>query len=352
MASLTVHVGLIRRQIQWIKLDPYGSSFRLQLSQPEAKTVLTEWDIRCGRTIHVSMHDYEVDSLCYFLRISYNYWKEMDQCAIFEDKWLEAAKSIVRTWKVEQNHERDSSYTYPILQGGGRGSRTCYTGMTWSGSRPSDDPCTFHYLVPSNMFAVVTLRHLQEILIECYPQEQEFLQTVKKLESEIEQGIAEHAVVEHEGKKMYAYEVDGCGSKLMMDDANVPSLLSMDYLGFTTKYDPDGTIKKNTYDFILSHGNPHFHSGSVIRGIGSPHTPGNNVWPMAVIMEGLSRKDPKDINRIVDMLEGSDGGTLFMHESVNVDNGHSFTRTWFAWANSLFSELIIKNLDLIQAQKG
>lgn len=192
----------------------------------------------------------------------------MDECRIFEEEWLATAKTIINLWYLEQNHDENSDYVYPILDRDGKGKTSCFTGMTWGAFRPSDDPCTYHYSIPSNMFVVVVLRYLRTIIEECYPLETEFYQSVVNLEIQIEEGIANFGVVTHNGKKMYAYEVDGCGNHILMDDANIPSLLSMDYLGFATRFDPGGSIKANTYSFILSPGNPFFYSGRFLSGIG------------------------------------------------------------------------------------
>jgi len=339
--------GTIRRQIKWIGLDPYGSSFRLFLDfDHKGKRKLTDWDFESGRTIHVAMHNYEIDSLCYFLRLSHRYWTTTGVEEIFEEEWLGAAKLIVQTWQLEQDHSR-SSYTYPELRHG-QGAPVCHTGMTWGGFRPSDDPCTYHYLVPSNMFAVVTLGYLEEILDKFYPAERTFRQEVTTLRLEIDAGIHEYAVVEDEIGPVYAYEVDGCGNANMMDDANVPSLLSIDYLGYTSPHDPDGRIAANTRQFILSKKNPFFFQGSAASGIGSPHTQPNSIWPMSLIMQALSSDDLDEINELINTLEATDAGTNFMHESFNKNNPDRFSRTWFAWANSLFSELIIKHLEDIR----
>ena len=230
--------------------------------------MLTDWDIQSGRTIHVSMHNYEIDSLCYFLRLSYHYWLEMKECALFEDEWLDTAKRIVNLWIVEQHHDKQSSYTYPTLPNEGKGMPICYTGMTWGAYRPSDDVVLHHFSIPSNMFVVVVLRHLEEILESCYPVEEQFKQKVRSLGQQIDDAIAEHGVVTVGGKKVYAYEVNGCGDYVLMDDANVPSLLSMDYLGYHTKHDASGTIKRNTMELILSPANPFFFTSEFISGIG------------------------------------------------------------------------------------
>ena len=42
------------------------------------------------------------------------------------------------------------------------------------------------------------------------------------------------------------------------------------------------------------------------------------------------------------MLENMDADTLLMHEGVHKDDPFTFTRPWFAWANSIFSEFVEK----------
>ena len=343
--------GMIRRSIKWIQIDPYGSSFRLKLDFDDVgKEQLTEWDIQSGRTIHAAMHNYEIDSLCYFIKISYDYWKATGIKEIFDIEWFKSLLFILNVWEIEQNHSEFSSYRYPELSPSS-GSPTCYTGMSWCGFRPSDDRCTFHYHIPSNAFIVASIDKIEEILIQCYKNDikdhsffNSILNRFKKLQYEVDEGIHKFGVIFSSGlnKKVYAYEVDGCGRSNLMDDANVPSLLSLDYLGYKSKFDPNGEIAKNTRDFILSPSNPFYFAGTNFKGIGSPHTPGSNIWHIALTMQALTSNDKTEIRDVVDMIVNSDAGTNFMHESFNVNNPSRYTRTWFAWANSLFSELVIR----------
>merc|ERR1712063_194183 len=112
----------------------------------------------------------------------------------------------------------------------------------------------------SNMFVVVVLQHLQKILNACYPTERDFMAKAQLLEEQINEGIAKYGVVQRNSKSIYAYEVDGCGNYILMDDANVPSLLSMDYLGYSSPYDETGRIKQDTMKFLLSPDNPFYFS--------------------------------------------------------------------------------------------
>ena len=69
------------------------------------------------------------------------------------------------------------------------------------------------------------------------------------------------------------------------------------------------------------------------------------IWPMSLIMRALTSDDDAEIRRCVEMLVNTDGGTGFMHESFHKDDPSKFTRPWFAWANTLFGELILRLAD-------
>jgi meiotically up-regulated gene 157 (Mug157) protein len=210
--------------------------------------------------------------------------------------------------------------------------------MTWSGFRPSDDACSYGYLIPANMFAVVVLGYLAEIARDVWG-DTEMETEARRLAGEIDAGIQAHGIVEHPSYgAIYAYEADGLGHHALMDDANVPSLLSIPYLGYRGADDP---LYQNTRRFILSRGNPYFFEGSAAAGIGSPHTPHRYIWPLALAMQGLTATDPAERERMLDLLERTDAGTQYMHESFFADNPGRFTRSWFAWANALFSELVL-----------
>ena len=214
--------------------------------------------------------------------------------------------------------------------------------MTWSGFRPSDDACVYGYLIPSNMFAVVTLGYTAEIMREIYKDE-EVAARAEKLASEIRAGIEKYGVVEHpKFGKMYAYETDGLGNYVFMDDANVPSLMSIPYLGYCSA---DDEIYKNTRAFVLSKENPYYYEGTAAKGVGSPHTPPEYIWHIALSMQGLTSRDPEECKALLHMLKTTDDGKGFMHEGCHKDDPSKFTRPWFAWSNSLFSEFVLKCID-------
>jgi meiotically up-regulated gene 157 (Mug157) protein len=336
--------GVIQRQAIFIRLDPYATSFRLYLDFDHVgKSELTEWDFKSERTIHVAMHNFELDNLAYFLKLSRTYFDATGGVAspVFDHVWLHAVALALRVMQVEQDHPDTSIYTYPELAQNGRGSRVCRTGMVWCGHRPSDDKTQLGYLVPSNMFAMVELQHLARMLPVVAPDATDLRQQAEQLARDIDDGIHEHAV---DSNGVYAYEVDGCGNQVMMDDANLPSLLSMKYLGFSSpRHDPDGKIAAATRAFVLSSRNPTYVQGKY-PGVGSPHTPKTHVWHLALAAQALTANDDEEFERIVEQIVTTASGGV-VHEGYNVNNPGSFTRQSFAWANSLVSELVLREID-------
>ncbi|WP_373229787.1 glycoside hydrolase family 125 protein [Cohnella sp.] len=331
--------GLIKRQLQYIAVDPYANAFNEEPNNQRYSEDITE------HNPWVWERKYELDSLCYPLQLSYLYWQSTGDASLFDDRFKEIVYLIIRLWTTEQRHLEQSPYRFTRLNGPatetlqnyGMGMPVNYTGMTWSGFRPSDDACTFGYLIPSNMFAVVVLRYIQEIASEVY-QDEALEKRAAVLEAEINYGIQTYGIVQHPVfGKIYAYETDGYGNYNLMDDANVPSLLSIPYLGYASKEDP---IYCNTRRFILSAENPYYYAGEHAQGIGSPHTPKRYIWPISLAMQGLTSNDPEEIQSLVKVLTATDAQTGFMHEGFHADDPKQFTREWFAWANSLFAEFI------------
>lgn len=218
--------------------------------------------------------------------------------------------------------------------------------MTWSAFRPSDDTQVYGYLVPSNMFAVVALSYVAEMAEDVW-RDTELRDTARALAKQIDDGIRRHAIVQHPRfGRVYAYEVDGLGNYLLMDDANIPSLMSIPYLGYN--YDPE--VYQNTRRLLLSTENKNYaesHDGR-IRGIGSEHTDLNiphNIWHMSLLAQGLTTADLGEKQRLLEMLVSTTGGTGLMHESFDPNNPSKFTRSWFSWANSLFAEFVMSMTD-------
>ena len=336
-------VGLINRQVKCILIDSYANAFNEEANGQKWDNDITKdspW---------VWERKYEIDSLCFPVRLIYKYWKESGDENFFSDEIKQALETILNLWKIEQNHFENSDYSFQRLNcsetdtlcNNGLGNPVTYTGMTWSGFRPSDDACKYGYLIPSNMFATVVLSYMSEIFEKIYND----LDLKKKaliLRDEIENGINKFGIVEHEEfGKIYAYETDGFGNYNLMDDANVPSLLSIPYIGYR---EIDDEIYQNTRKFILSKNNPYYYEGSFASGIGSPHTPPEYIWHIALSMQGLTTNNKDEINSLVKTLIQCDGNTGFMHEGFHKDNPKKFTRDWFAWSNSLFADFIYKKL--------
>lgn len=338
--------GLLKRQFDYILLDPYANAFNQTADGSGHKDITKQSD-------WVWERKYEIDSLCYPLWLAYRYLDETHDFSPFDARFVRAAGAVLATFETEQRHSQQSEYSFvregeyahDTLPGGGKGDEVPYTGMTWSAFRPSDDRCVYPYLVPSNMFAVVTLRRTAAILTKIG--QPKLSDRAQKLCGEIEQGISRFGTYDHPRYgKIYVYETDGKGNRLLMDDANVPSLLSLPYLGYCSPSDP---IYQNTRRFILSRDNPYYFSGRAAAGIGSPHTPEGWIWHIGLIMQGLTSDDREEKRRLLAALLSTHADTGFMHESFDKDSPENFTRPWFAWANSLFSYFIIQNRSEIAA---
>ncbi len=340
--------SLIQSQAFYVELDPYANSFNREPNgrgHTSDKPPAGPW---------VWERKYELDSLCYPVRLCYTYWQATGDETVFTAQVHRMFLKIVEVMQIEQRHDACSSYTFERLDPlqpsdtlpfEGRGASTKYTGMVWSGFRPSDDACKFGFLIPANMFAVVILGYLKEMAQKIYADET-LAQKAEKLRTEIESGLQSYGIVEHPRYgRIYAYETDGYGNYNLMDDANVPSLLSIPYLGYRAATDP---LYQSTRRFVLSTDNPYYYQGSTASGVGSPHTPPGYIWPIALSMRGLTSIDRNERLDLLHMLINTTAGTGYMHESFHPDDPQKFTRSWFAWANSLFSEFVYSLLpDLI-----
>ena len=331
--------GLIRKQFRYIAIDPYANAFNKTAcgaGHADDITIMAPW---------IWERKYEIDSLCYPVWLAYHYWEATHDRSPFEESFRDGLAAILDLWTREQRHETESRYSFErpnapdsdTLPNGGKGLAVGYTGMTWSGFRPSDDACTYGYLIPANMFAVVVLDYIAKLAEELYS-DSRLAQRARALRHEIDTGIREYGTVEHpKYGRIWAYEVDGLGHSTLMDDANVPSLLAAPYLGYCAVDDP---IYIATRRFVLSQDNPYFYCGSRASGVGSQHTKAGYVWPIGMMMQALTSSDAAEQVSIVASLLTTDAGTGAMHESFDPDDPSVFTRQWFAWADSLFAELV------------
>lgn len=333
--------GLAKRLCCCIKSDPYANAF----NETENGNCWEKDETDMGEDVWE--RKYEVDSLCFPVQFCYLLWKNTGRTSHMGEEFKEAVRIILDVFKTEQNHEENSPYRFvrrntyftDTLSREGKGSLVKKNiGMTWSGFRPSDDACVYGYLVPSNMFAVVVLEYIGEIA-ETVLKDPELKREALDFAAEIREAVEHYAVLEQEQfGKVYAYEVDGFGQYLLMDDANVPSLLSIPYLGYTSF---DQEIYQNTRRMILSEQNPYFYKGEAAQGIGSPHTPINYIWHISLAVQGLTAEDREEKKRILKLLAATDGDTGRMHEGFHADDPKQFTREWFSWANAVFCELVL-----------
>ena len=335
-------LGLVNRQVKYVLHDPYANAFIEDLNRVD------DWhkDIP-KRKPGVHERKWELDSLCYVVRLSHKYYELTGDKSVFDSNWDKAMRLIVQTLKTEQRKDLTTPYRFvrktnspidiPPFEGTGRPIKP--TGMICSAFRPSDDATLYSFLVPSNVFAVLSLKQLNYIYSNVL-NDQAFAKECSDMAMEVDDAIKKYAVAEHlDFGKVYAYEVDGFGNKVLMDDANVPSLMSLAYLG---AHDPGDEVYMNTRKFLLSGSNPYFLKGKAAEGQGSPHTGKENIWPMGIILRAMTSVDDEEIRFCLGMLKNTHAGTGFMHESFHKDNASNFTRKWFAWANTLFGELIIK----------
>ena len=338
--------GTIIRQFKFICMDPYANAFN------DGPTGEGHTDDKTGERPNKNVFErkWEIDSHCYPIRLAYAYWKTTGDTSVFDEEWLDAIELTLKVFKDQQRkkghgdyfflRETDRQFDTKCCVGKGNPVKPC--GLIASSFRPSDDATTFEFLVPANFFAVKSLRQAAEIL-ETVNHQGRLARECTSLADEVEKALKKHAVVKHpKYGKIYAYEVDGFGNALMMDDANIPSLLSLPYLEAVDIKDP---VYKKTRKFILSEYNPYFHKGKVAEGVGSPHIDHDMIWPMSIMMRAFTAQSDKEIKKCVEMLMNTDANTGFMHESFHKDNADDFTREWFAWQNSLFGELIVHLID-------
>ncbi|MGM0838312.1 MAG: glycoside hydrolase family 125 protein [Bacillota bacterium] len=335
---------VIERQWKYILLDPYANAFNQTANNQghqNDRTEMSPW---------IWERKYEIDSLAFPIQLTYLYWKATGDDSILNDRLKEVIETIYHVWKVEQNHEEQSPYLFErdncrvsdTLLRDGKGGYSVKTGMTWSGFRPSDDACLYGYLIPANMFAVIALQYAEEMLGKM--NEPALAEKVCELAKEIKAGIEKYGKVNHPiFGDMYAYETDGAGNFNLMDDANVPSLLAIPYLGYANPTDP---VYINTRKFILSRHNPYYYEGSAADGIGSPHTPDHYIWHIALAIQGMTATSPEEKKKIVEMFKHTHGSTYYMHEGFDAARPENFTRSWFAWANSMFSEFILSEIGM------
>ncbi|WP_163717849.1 glycoside hydrolase family 125 protein [Mangrovibacterium lignilyticum] len=333
--------GVLSRQAECILIDPYANAFNKGATGSEWETDNTE--------MKPELHErkWEIDSLCYPVRLLYHYWKTSGNTSCFTEDWHKVFRSVLETFKKQQRKADKGDYYFTrntpkptdSLCCGGYGNPVKPVGLIVSSFRPSDDATVLPFLIPSNFFAVTILGHMAEIAREVYNDES-LAKEAETLAAEVNAAIQKYAVAERtDFGKVLAFEVDGFGNQLFMDDANIPSLLALPYLGALSI---DDSLYQNTRKLVLSDANPWYFKGKAGEGIGGPHVGSEMIWPMSIVMRAMTSTDEEEIKQCLKTLVATHAGTGFMHETFHMDDATNFTRSWFAWANTLFGELIVK----------
>jgi len=339
--------GLVRQQFRFINIDPYANAFN---ETPSGAT----WDPNDQTDSFgpwLWERKYEVDSLCYPIQLAWLLYRNTGTTSHFDDAFVSGIRRILDVFETELDHS-NSHYRFfrpnddprDSVPNHGTGGPFAVTGMTWSGFRPSDDACTYHYLVPSNMFAAVVMGYLERIFGGEILNDADIAARAGELRRTITEGIEAHAkTTNRNGETIYAFETDGLGHVNIMDDSNVPSLMAAPYLGYCAPDDPTYLATRRT---LLSDENPYYYEGEYLKGIGSPHTPPRYVWPIALSIEAMT-SDNKDFKaHILDRLVATDAGTHLMHEGIDVNDPTKYTREWFSWSNMMFCELVMDYFDI------
>ena len=334
--------GVINRQTRCILKDPYANAFY------KDETKVSEWksdftEMKPG----VHERKWEIDSLCYPIRLAYHYWKTTRDATPFDGAWRGAIALTLQTFREQQRKTGKGPYHFmrrtewqtDTVPGRGYGNPCRPVGLIYSIFRPSDDATVYPFLVPSNFFAVVSLRQAAEMM-EQLASDHETAFQCRALADEVEHALREYAIVPHpKGGRVYAYEVDAFGNFYCTDDGNIPSLLSLPYLGAVK---PGDALYQRTRKLLLSPLNPYYCVGQAASGLGGPHVGMDMVWPLGVITQALTSQSESEIRQCLVTLQRTHAGTGFMHEAFHKDNPKKFTRSWFAWANTIFGELILK----------
>ncbi|GAB3667565.1 glycoside hydrolase family 125 protein [Hymenobacter agri] len=334
--------GVINRQTRCVLKDPYANAFYGDDSRVgEWKSDLTQ--------MQPGVHErkWEIDSLCYPIRLAYHYWKKTNDAQPFDAQWQQAIRLTLQTFREQQrkagpgpyHFQRETAKATDTQPLNGFGYPVQPVGLIASAFRPSDDATLYSFLIPSNFFAVVSLRQASEMMT-ALAHDAQTARELTALADEVAAALRQHAVVKHpQHGEIYAYEVDGFGSHVLMDDANVPSLVSLPYLGAVPATDP---VYQNTRRFLLSAHNPFFFKGKAAEGIGGPHVGMDMIWPIALVTRGLTSTDDAEIRACIQSLRATHAGTGYMHEAFHKDDARRFTRPWFAWANTIFGEFLWK----------
>jgi hypothetical protein len=313
--------GVMQRDAKNILVDPHAEAF--------------------SADYHVWEDKWEIDSLCWPVILTFVYYANTRDRSIFTPTLHKAMQTIVTTLQCEQRHAACSHYSWPQSVP----THNLYnpdTGMIWSGFRPSDDPVMYRFNIPDEAFAVVAMRLLAHFAKEAFGDSQ-LAQNATTLANQVQLGIEQFGKTwsAQHGGWMYVYETDGYGNNNLMDDANLPNLTGLPYIGWCST---DDATYLNTRKFTLSSDDPYYYTGKYASGLGSPHTPKGWVWPLGMIDVALTTTKRSEITHAIDMLDQSDTINGLMHESVNPNDPTQFTRPDFGWANAFWADLLFRTV--------
>jgi uncharacterized protein len=331
--------------IPYIRFEPYFPVLRERTAgviQRDARNILTDpYANAFQASYHVWERKWEVDSLAWPMLLAWVYWRQTGDRAIFTNDLHRAMQQIVTTYSCEERHARCSHYVYPYAVP----TSDAYnpnTGLIWGAFRPSDDPVDYRFNIPQNAIAVIALRDLAELAVLGYD-DQALATAATALAQRVQTGIALYGRIYNPrfGGWIYVYETDGLGHDAIMDDANIPDLLSLPYLGWCSAFDPTYVDTRN---YVLSSADPYFYSGRYAQGLGSDHTPPDSVWPLGIIARALTSTSSLEVSTAITTLAETDSKDGLIHESFYVNGYWRYTRSDFGWANALYAELLFRTL--------
>jgi len=313
--------GVVERDARNILKDPYANAFM--------------------SNYHVWERKWEIDSLAWPVVLAYIYSKQTGDRTIFSNTLHLALRKVVDTYRCEQLHATCSRYAYPF-DVPTQNAYNADTGMIWGAFRPSDDPVRYRYNIPQNALAAIALRDLADLAVTGY-RDTNLANEANSIAAHVQLGIARYGVAwnaKHTAR-IYAYEVDGNGHANLMDDANIPNLTTLPYIGWCGANDP---LYLATRAFSLSKDDPWYFSGTYATGLGSPHTPDGYVWPLGIIGRALTATGSPEVAASITTLAETDSLDGLIHESFYPGGYWRYTRAEFGWANALYAELIFRSV--------
>ena len=313
--------GVVRRNALNVLRDPYANGF--------------------DEHYHTWERKWEAGSPAWPVFMTWTYWRTTQNRAILTPHLHAALWTIVNTWRCEQIHAQCSRYTGTDR----RYTNDAYngnTGMIWTAFRPSDDPATFHFNIPQEAAIVVALQEIAQLAMEGYG-DANLRNEASSIAAAVAAGVLRYGRVWNPayGGWVYVYETDGLGHDLYIDEANVPNLVSLPYLGWCSASDP---AYLNARRYALTKRNPWYFSGSYASGLGSPHTPFGFVWPLGIIARALTATSSKETSTGITMLAETDSENGLIHESFDPNAYWVYTRAYFGWANALYAELLFRSI--------